>query len=576
MPKQDIYPDEHYDPLTLVWGIASYAGLLIAHKLANHFAPWLHIAGAALGLLLVASGVTWLYGRGGQRAQTAGVVALWFGYLPHLRGPLQWLGASVLLLAVVFLIGWEGWASDEALRRRELYYARLSTPAFLERVGVAPGATLIAQNVTPRRWVRVFQLPDRANVTPNMEKVKENAAQLYHRAGAIVNAHLLPSNLSRFVLTVASSAPWEGTPPPLPAPTTWRKAHQPLGWDPDMRVRWLDLGTKEGLHMLIAGLPGSGKSNTAHVVVYGRHVLRHDLAIVDAAKRGSEFADWEPHAKWWAEDWGQTMRLMKDLLRVLSERWDLMRARKWRHWKGTPITLVVDEAHSVLRIPEVAEAVFTLMSEGRAAGFMVVLIEQNPTNAIFKGPFKSFVNIQIVHQVRSVTESNVALGNGSKGKGWDASTIDVQGRAIADLPRRDWLQVFPAPAAPGGRTVPFRATFHESDQVGDIATDARGTERIASSDAAVAGRELPTAERLPPLPLVTTPVEDVRVWRSDWCRAALAALMDAAEPIGPTALGVVIGAPKSSALRALEELGDAGLARKVGDKWVAVDAPNAT
>lgn len=251
-----------------------------------------------------------------------------------------------------------------------------------------------------------------------------------------------------YELVVRSGKPFEFPDPAYPEPADWPKGKFPLAWDADGDTVWLNMAGTNGKHMVIAGRTGSGKTNTQRVILRGMVQLRIDLWLIDPH---GEFHDYAAHAH--EDNYATSAEAGAKLLAELVRQ---MRARLAdKSLPRGPICCMVDEAPAVLAIKGAEANANALAMEGRKVGIVLVFAVQYPTVDLFGGALRQQMSTVIVHRVKDRTGSNVALGQGAVGDGWDASDKRLmarQGRAIAELEGADdprqFIQVFEAPPAP--------------------------------------------------------------------------------------------------------------------------------
>lgn len=184
-----------------------------------------------------------------------------------------------------------------------------------------------------------------------------------------------------------------------------------------------------GVSLVLAGLPGAGKSGLLNIVLAALARCA-DAVLAGIDPQGSELGPWEDvfEPGLLALDAGaDAERVLDRLLAIMAARQQLLKARGIRYWTPSPeapeVVLVVDEAADLARS---MEALDEIVRKGRKLGVHVVMATQRPS-AKALGEWGSEViskcGGRICLRVSTVTEVNIALGPGAAGEGWRADQL---------------------------------------------------------------------------------------------------------------------------------------------------------
>ena len=309
-----------------------------------------------------------------------------------------------------------------------------------EVASVLKGSEAQLWHQTAVLWEVLVQLPpgttfeDVVPITPALESV------LDLRRGAL---RVAPHKAARFIWIrgvrrdlLAEATPWPG-----PTRDTVVGA-LPLGPFEDGAVAALPLVSKPawGVSVLVAGLPGSGKSNLLNVIVAALAGCR-DVVLLGIDPQGTELGPWEPVFERLVLETGSKIEaLLTDLMAVMDARTKFLRRQKRRAWLPSPdtpeIVLIVDEAARL--DPSSIELIAQLAAGGRKAGIHIVLATQRPTARAlgeWGAELKALLGASVCLRVANQQEANIVLGPGAAGQGWRPDRIlDAKGSFLISSP----------------------------------------------------------------------------------------------------------------------------------------------
>lgn len=167
----------------------------------------------------------------------------------------------------------------------------------------------------------------------------------------------------------------------------------------------------ESPHLLVAGVPGFGKSNFLHVLIHSL-LPRAFICIIDLKRL--EFAYLRDHCLV-TRDEADALRLMQALNREMERRIDILEAAnvvKVQDYQG-------DMPHIVLVIDEVAEIkddklmglIDRIVRLARAVGISVVAATQRPSVTVIPGDTRAMFAARLCYQVADETNSRIVLGD---------------------------------------------------------------------------------------------------------------------------------------------------------------------
>lgn len=203
---------------------------------------------------------------------------------------------------------------------------------------------------------------------------------------------------------------------PLRALPRHRGLKAPIGIDGEHRPALVNFSDPLTPHVLAAGTTGSGKTNTARLLVYDLAAQNAPedvrLILVDTRKRGAAWRPFEhlPHLAHPViiED-GEALRALSWAVAEVDRRATERRARP-------RVFICIDEAQVILDRPEFVKAIGDLAATGREFGIHLVLATQNPTaSQLGDTSIKRNLTTRLVGKVDSAQAATVAAGIGGTG-----------------------------------------------------------------------------------------------------------------------------------------------------------------
>ncbi len=185
----------------------------------------------------------------------------------------------------------------------------------------------------------------------------------------------------------------------------------PVGIDVEHRPALVDFGNPLTPHLLAAGTTGSGKTNTARLLVYdlarGNRPEDVSLILVDTRKRGIAWHQFRslPHlAHPVITDDGQALQALGWAVAELDRRAVSRRT-------APRIFVTIDEAQALLDRDEFIKPIGELAAVGREFGIHLFLATQNPTAEMLGSTnIKRNLTTRLVGKVDSAQAAQVAAG----------------------------------------------------------------------------------------------------------------------------------------------------------------------
>jgi len=180
--------------------------------------------------------------------------------------------------------------------------------------------------------------------------------------------------------------------------------------------------------LLVAGVPGFGKSNFLHVLIHSLLPVAQ-VAIVDLKRL--EFAYLQGHAAL-AKTEADALALMQALNREMEKRIGILEAAgvvKIQDYKGNDmpyIVTVIDELAEI-RDENIMALIDRITRLARAVGISVVAATQRPSTKVLPGDTRAMFQARICFQVADELNSRMVLGESCP---LAAQLPGIKGRAI--------------------------------------------------------------------------------------------------------------------------------------------------
>jgi hypothetical protein len=606
----------------LPWWIATAAAALVGLSLGV-LTPLQQTMVVLVGIALAGLAVDVISHRLRPYVSAFGLVLAWVGAATlsiPVAGPLP---AAACLIFLTVVIGWRSfgyrwrWVAEHEQKvehRRAIRLIRDHWTKIAHSAGLPPESKII-DDPEPTATGIDFKV----SVPGDAQALSSREGTLASTLGTgktKVTIKADPQNASIAHISVRTHDPLAEPPKPWPYP------------DVDYRIAaGLSVGILEtsrpivlhfiAEHWLVGGMTRSGKTHVLHMAcAAAAAALDAELWIIDTAKRGADFARWEPAAVRYATTAPEAEAMIETLYATMEARYHgrkgAHRTGQWRpsppgsaRGEGPQIILVIDEAANAVRTEKIKARLQHLAAEAAGAGITLVVGTQSPQHAIFDVNTRRNLGTKIALATDSDQASDLILGQGMAGKGYDCShlpkgghcfvrragdKVPVRARAwwVDDLDfdrfalslpevqhfsphplyvdRSDAIDTtateaapiaLPAPTAPGrgldegpgpgggeGPGPDVRAPLHGGVIGGDGRAEApRGLDLSPDISAALAGTGLTYAE------------------------AIYRALLD--EPLSQTAVARKVGTSDRTARNTLNRLADVGLAKTSGGLWGA-------
>jgi len=202
--------------------------------------------------------------------------------------------------------------------------------------------------------------------------------------------------------------------------------------------------------VLVAGMPGWGKSNAIHALVCNMLLLREVYTIIVDMKR-LEFTYLKNHAIV-VTDIAQAKAVLSAINKEIDKRLDVLeRARcvKVQEYTGhMPFMLLVIDELAELQDETCQKLINRALRLGRAAGFAAILSTQRPSADMWPGwtSSRALINASLIFRMRDATNSRMLLDNEAA-----AELPEIKGRAIYQWERQLEVQAPYLPVAEARR-----------------------------------------------------------------------------------------------------------------------------
>lgn len=228
-------------------------------------------------------------------------------------------------------------------------------------------------------------------------------------------------------------------------PKTWTPDHAGIGVD-EVTGEPVDLPLKPGIHILVAGVTGTGKSVSWRPLVMRAH-LDDEWAVVVIDPKRQEAIGWRHCLRCVGAEPNREQRMAdiygmaQELTRELHRRQGIADGQVWTP-DGRPenrkLLVVIDEGAAIVRMAknkayaDVMDLFEELWSEARSVGFQFVWATQFPTKAVGVPPaVKENMSARLSLTVNAGEAERAIFGENAQKTGWMPSVLEgVPGRAM--------------------------------------------------------------------------------------------------------------------------------------------------
>ncbi|MBP2643448.1 MAG: segregation ATPase, FtsK/SpoIIIE family [Firmicutes bacterium] len=192
--------------------------------------------------------------------------------------------------------------------------------------------------------------------------------------------------------------------------------------------------------LMVAGMPGWGKSNSIHVLVCNLLLTREIYAVIVDMKR-LEFTYLKKHALV-VTDIPQARDVLTAINKEIDKRLDVLEKAgcvKIQEYVGhMPFMLLVIDELAEMQDEVCQTLINRALRLGRAAGFAAILSTQRPSSDMWPGwtSSRALINASLVFRMRDAVNSRMLLDNDAA-----AMLAEVKGRAIYQWERQLEVQV---------------------------------------------------------------------------------------------------------------------------------------
>jgi hypothetical protein len=467
--------------------------------------------------------------------------------------------------------------------------ARDSFPIYVEHLGLPLGTELVSITPTKSGTKRTIRLPAWTTKPIALRDIQTGHARFTNggisvdavkvRARRHENARIID------IYTVFNSA-FDTTAPGMPE--IGKKI--PLGYDMEGETRWIDPTGSKALHTIVAGITGSGKTNTMKHLMSCYAELGWEVWLGDPTG-GSEFWEYLPLASTLATTGQDCSVLLAMAAQEIERRYEILGREKVNFWTGQPIVVFVDELPLVIdktlvigvdaKGREIKQglaglsAMRSIVMRGRRAGVTLIVGIQSPRADDMSGAARSQFPIIICHKVAREEESRLVLGEGSMDEGMNAKRLPYDGRAFfaAAGSDTDQIQVWKARAMSKlGHLQRTDEPTIVSGGFGDVSvlTSEEGPETLSLE---TYGTTEQARNETPQQAAQRAQARLAKAAKSKWATPVLSVLAEANESLGPTEIARRIGsldgqdASKGRVLSVLNTLANAGFVEPDGVEW---------
>ena len=532
-------------------------GLVLLRTHAEHIAPVLFVAIA----YLVSPAADWLEGKRRMACTTVAAGLALIGAI------LTWELMGLWLLIPAPLIWWVPFAIGRGRGSKRSQANKIKHGLALVNEGlkpivrdVAPPGTKIRDAKLGRNNTAVVasgHLPASApkGSAPIPKDAANGLATKVANPAGMTTTELSIVDLSatkaagEFELALSLARPFNYDTLPMPPREQWPDGSFPLGTDAYGAPIYVAIKTLD--HVLVSGRTRWGKSNTLWVLLIGLARATEgavEFHMIDP-KGGAELGAWRNLCADFARTPQEGRQLLARLVGIMDARYAAMERQGQRKSDLWPIVCIIDEAAQVLDDKQARAHSLKLAQMALAANIHIVYATQYPTDDLFGSALKQNISTVITHRLKDSVGSNVAMGAGAKGDGWDASKLEKPGRAIVEMPHlveaRMKVQVYLAP-----------------DEVPDDLSA-----MVSGPSGHPTGGDAHAGQTAPDTPRTDTPRTDTPDSQTPKYDDRIAELLDI-RPLSARAVAEAVGCSPDTAAKALKRLAEQGRAKPTKAGWI--------
>ncbi|MGO4417243.1 type IV secretory system conjugative DNA transfer family protein [Streptomyces sp. MCAF7] len=231
----------------------------------------------------------------------------------------------------------------------------------------------------------------------------------------------------------------------------WTPDHEGIGVD-EVTGEFVDLPLKAGVHILLAGITGMGKSVSWRPLVM-RAVMSDDWAAVVIDPKRQEAIGWQHCLRCVGQETDREERMARiyamarELTSEMHRRQGMAKGPVWVP-DGKPenrmLLVVIDEGAAIVRMAknkkfaDVMDLFEELWSEARSVGFQFVWATQFPTKSVgVPAAVKENMSARLSLTVNAGEAERAIFGETAQQEGWTPSRLDgIPGRAMLQYRKR--------------------------------------------------------------------------------------------------------------------------------------------
>jgi S-DNA-T family DNA segregation ATPase FtsK/SpoIIIE len=231
----------------------------------------------------------------------------------------------------------------------------------------------------------------------------------------------------------------------------WTPDHEGIGVD-ETTGDFVDLPLKPGVHVLLAGITGMGKSVSWRPLVM-RAVLSEEWTAIVLDPKRQEAIGWQHCLRCVGQEPNRERRmediygLVRELTQEMHRRQGIATGSTWVP-DGRPenrcLLVVIDEGAAIVRMAkskayaDVMDMLEELWSEARSVGFQFVWATQFPTKSVgVPAAVKENMSARLALTTGAGEAERAIFGETAQAEGWTPSRLDgIPGRALLQYGKR--------------------------------------------------------------------------------------------------------------------------------------------